>query len=65
MPRYWEIFYKDQNGAWKPVEAPSNYGTEKGIGNTVTFKPVITKALRLEVKLPEKNSSGLYEWEVE
>ncbi len=65
VPRSWEILYKDKNGAWKPVEAPSNYGTEKGIGNTVTFKPVITKALRLEVKLPEKNSSGLYEWEVE
>ena len=46
------------------MEEADNYGTEKGIGNTVKFKPVKTKAVRLEVKLPADNSSGLYEWEV-
>ncbi len=65
VPQSWQILYKDKNGAWKPVENPSRYGTEKGIGNIVTFKPVTTKTLRLEVKLPEKNSSGIFEWEVE
>jgi hypothetical protein len=41
------------------------YGVEKGLGNEVTFKPVSTKALKIEVKLPEKNSAGIFEWEVE
>jgi len=31
----------------------------------VTFDPVTTKALRLEIQLPPNFSAGLYEWEVE
>jgi hypothetical protein len=38
---------------------------EEGLGNEVVFKPVTTKALKIEVKLPEKNASGIFEWEVE
>jgi Uncharacterized protein conserved in bacteria len=65
VPQSWSIYYKDKNGEWKPVENPSAYGTEKGMGNDVIFKAVTTKALKLEVKLPEKNSAGIFEWEVE
>jgi len=65
VPQSWTIYYKDHAGEWKPVENVSPYGVEKGIGNEVVFKSVITKALKLEVKLPEKNASGIYEWEVE
>lgn len=65
VPQSWQILYKDKDGNWKPVENLSPYGTEKGTSNIVTFKPVMTKALKLEVKLPEKNSSGVFEWEVE
>ena len=63
-PQSWTLFYRDSQGHWHEVEEADNYGTEKGIGNTVKFKPVKTKAVRLEVKLPADNSSGLYEWEV-
>jgi len=65
VPQSWIIYYKDHAGEWKPVENSSPYGVEKGIGNEVVFKSVITKALKIEVKLPEKNASGIYEWEVE
>lgn len=65
VPQSWKVYYKDKDDQWKPVENSSNYGIEKGIGNEVVFKPVMAKALKLEVKLPEKNSAGLYEWEVE
>jgi DUF1680 family protein len=65
VPQSWKIFYKDQSGEWVPVENTNSYGVEKGIGNEVVFKPISTKALKIEVKLPEKNASGIFEWEVE
>jgi len=64
-PQSWKVYYKDKDDQWKPVENISNYGVEKGIANDVSFNPVMAKGLKLEVKLPEKNSAGLYEWEVE
>jgi len=65
VPQNWKLFYKDAAGEWKPVENTNAYGVEKGIGNEVIFKPVTTKALKLEVKLAEKNAAGIFEWEVE
>ena len=65
VPKSWKIFYKDQKGEWLPVENTNAYGVEKGIGNEVIFKPVTTKAIKLEVKLAEKNTAGIFEWEVE
>ena len=65
VPQSWKIFYKDAAGEWKPVENTNAYGVEKGIGNEVIYKPVTTKAIKLEVKLAEKNAAGIFEWEVE
>ena len=65
VPKSWKIFYKDQKGEWLPVENTNAYGVEKGIGNEVIFNPVTTKAIKLEVKLAEKNAAGIFEWEVE
>ena len=65
VPQSWKVFYKNQNGEWLPVENVNAYGVEKGLGNEVVFKPVTTKAIKLEVKLAEKNAAGIFEWEVE
>ena len=65
IPQSWNIYYKNSAAEWTPVENTSAYGLEKGVGNEVTFKPVATKELKIEVKLTEKNASGIYEWEVE
>jgi len=65
VPKLWKVFYKDQKGEWLPVENTNAYGVEKGIGNEVIYKPVTTKAIKLEVKLAEKNAAGIFEWEVE
>jgi len=65
VPQSWKIFYKDAAGEWKLVENTNAYGVEKGIGNEVIYKPVTTKAIKLEVKLAEKNAAGIFEWEVE
>lgn len=65
VPQSWKIFYKDKNGEWVPVENTIPYRVEKGFANEVVFKPISTKALKIEVKLPEKNAAGIFEWEVE
>ncbi len=65
VPKSWKLYYKNSAGEWSPVENTSAYGVEKGISNEVIFKPVSTKELKLEINLPEKNSAGIFEWEVE
>ncbi|WP_026712623.1 glycoside hydrolase family 127 protein [Flavobacterium daejeonense] len=65
VPQSWVLYYKDNSGAWKPVENSSVYGVEKGFGNEVVFNPVTTKAMKLEVKLAEKNAAGIFEWSIE
>jgi hypothetical protein len=64
LPTAWRVSYRDEDGRWKPVENPSDYAIRKAAPVNVTFKPVATTALRLDVELPGQFSSGLYEWEV-
>jgi uncharacterized protein len=65
VPQSWKVYYKDKNGEWQPVENTTAYKVEKGLGNEVVFKPVVTNAVKIEVKLQEKNAAGIFEWEVE
>jgi len=65
VPKSWTLYYKNNGNEWIPVENTSDYEIEKGFGNEVTFKSIKTKALKLEVKLAEKNAAGIFEWEVE
>jgi hypothetical protein len=63
VPASWRILYKDGD-QWKPVEASGPYGVARDAFNTVTFKPVTTGALRIEVVMQENWSAGLQEWKV-
>lgn len=64
VPKAWKLLYRDENKHWIEVEEADKYGIVKGNMNTVNFKPVKTVALKIEVELPDENSSGIYEWEV-
>ncbi len=64
LPKSWRILYKDED-QWKPVENTGPYGVEKDRYNVVTFKPIATNGLRLEVQLVPDYSAGIYEWKVE
>ena len=64
VPKSWRILYLDAKGQWQPVSGADSYPTDKGAACTVQFDPVSTKALRLEVVLPDDNSAGLFEWSV-
>ena len=64
VPKSWKVYFKDASGNWTPVHNPDKYGISKGSPNVVNFGPVKTKALKLEIVQPDKNSSGIFEWEV-
>jgi uncharacterized protein len=65
LPMSWRIVYRTAEGQWQPVTGASEYSVRKNQPVNVSFTPVTTAALRLEVKLPSNYSAGLYEWEVE
>ena len=65
LPVSWRILYRDNNGQWQPVSGVSEYPIRKRDPIKLTFDPVTTQMLRLELQLPKNYSSGLYEWIVE
>ncbi len=64
LPRNWRLLYRNGN-RWTPVESPSGYDLLANRFNELTFKPVATTALRLEVQLRPNWSGGICEWEIE
>ncbi len=63
VPASWKLLYKDGDH-WKPVETSTAFGVARDGWNTVTFKPVTTTALRLEIVMQPNFSAGLQEWKV-
>jgi hypothetical protein len=63
VPQSWRVLYKDGD-QWKPIENREAYGVEKDRYNKITFKPVTTTALRLEVTFQPGWSAGIQEWKV-
>lgn len=64
VPQAWRLLYR-AGDEWKPVSGASAYGAELDRFNRVTFEPVETTALRLEVQLQPDWSGGILEWTVE
>jgi uncharacterized protein len=63
IPASWRILYKSGN-KWIPVKTTGAYTISKDKSDTVHFKALTTKALRLEVTLQKEYASGVYEWVV-
>ena len=64
VPAEWKLLYREGD-QWKPVENASAYGVERNQYNRVTFKPVNTTALRLELTEQKEYSAGIQEWKVQ
>jgi len=64
VPESWQLLYREGE-QWKPVENVSDYAVERDKFNRVTFDPVTTNSLRLEVQFQDKWSAGILEWRVE
>jgi DUF1680 family protein len=63
VPVSWKVLYK-KGSEWIPAANQNPYGVEKDMYNKVTFTPVRTSALRLEIQLQEKFSAGIHELKV-
>ncbi|EHQ26594.1 hypothetical protein BDD43_0604 [Mucilaginibacter gracilis] len=63
VPVSYKILYL-KDGQWIPVKNTSPYTVSKDTFNTVTFEPVNTTALKMEIQLPVDNSTGIHEWAV-
>jgi uncharacterized protein len=63
VPVSWRLLYRDGD-TWKPVDAREAYGVEKDTYNRVTFAPVETSGLRLELTMQPDWSAGVQEWKV-
>ncbi|UOE51210.1 glycoside hydrolase family 127 protein [Mucilaginibacter sp. SMC90] len=63
IPVSYKILYK-KDGQWVPVKNTTPYSVSKDSFNVVSFEPVTTTALRMEIQLPVDNSTGIHEWAV-
>ena len=63
VPSSWKVLYK-VGSTWSEVSALNSYGTQRDRFNQVSFDPITTNVLRIEVQLQPQFSSGILEWEV-
>ena len=60
VPASWRLLYRDGD-RWRPVDAQGPFGIERNAWNAVTFAPVTTNALRIEVDMQKGFSAGVQE----
>jgi hypothetical protein len=63
VPASWRILYRVA-GEWKQIENSGVWPVEKDKFNLITFKPVVTTGLRLEVDFQPGFSAGIQRWRV-
>jgi len=63
VPESWRLLWRDGT-SWRPVKVTSTpgYGVERDRFNRISFEPVTTLALRIEVQLRPDASGGILEW---
>lgn len=66
VPASWRLLYQEGR-EWKEVKLlpGASYGTSLDRFNEVEFEPVVTREIRLEVRLKSGFSGGILEWVVE
>ena len=63
MPKSWKLSYKDGK-EWKEVANPSGYPTETDKFNHVTFDPITTSEMRIDVQFKDGRCGGIQEWRI-
>ncbi|MGI9456199.1 MAG: hypothetical protein ACR2NU_06520, partial [Aeoliella sp.] len=68
VPKAWQLFYlspsNDSGDNWEKVETQDSHTVKINQYNTLTFNPVTTSALRVEVEQAEDSSTGVLEWQI-
>ncbi len=65
LPESWKVLYRDAEGNFKPVADNTPYLVKKDAFNKVTFKPVKTDCVKIEILLQDKWSAGVQEVVIE
>ena len=61
IPDEWELLYLNGN-MWEPVTTGSAYKIAGNEWSVLSFKPVVTKSVKIKVRLKKDFSAGIYEW---
>ncbi len=64
VPLSWKLLYQD-GMTWKPVQNATTFGIARDQPNTVTFTPITTSGMRVEVQLQPQMSGGILEWKTD
>ena len=65
MPKSWKVLYRDAEGNFKPVNNKTSYLTKKDTFNEVSFEPVKTNGVKIEIVLQDRWSAGVQEVVIE
>lgn len=63
VPASYKLLYKKGN-EWLPVKTTTPYAISKDQFNLVSFEPVNTTAIRMEIRLPAEHATGVHEWAI-
>jgi Family of unknown function (DUF5695) len=61
LPKSWRVLYRDGHD-WKEVNSPAGYPLAADRLNEVEFESVTATALRLEVRLEDSATAGIFKW---
>ena len=64
VPESWRLYYETEDGQWREVEEHEPYTVLKDCYNSVNFKRIYTKALKIVAQLQKGASGGVLEWKV-
>lgn len=64
VPESWTLYYKDSEGQWREVADHDPYTVLRDCYNSVSFRQVATKGLKIVVQLQKGQSGGVLEWKV-
>lgn len=65
VPKSWKVLYRDAEGNFKPVNNKTSYLTKKDTFNEVSFEPVKTNGVKIEIVLQDRWSAGVQEVVIE
>jgi len=65
LPRSWKVLYRNAEGNWKPVRNDTPYLTNKDVFNKVSFEPLKTNGIKIEMMLQDRWSAGMQEVVIE
>ena len=63
LPENWRMFWLNGN-RWQEINPKEGFKVAKDEWSEVSFEPLTTTAVRLEVNFPGDFSGGIHEWEV-